>query len=58
MENVAVFNAVGYLWKKELPAGKPQRITKRPDFEFEPNFLQMEKPCCIQPGMIRRRCYL
>ncbi len=40
-----VFNAVGYLWKKELPAGKPQRITSQDDpgyneagFEFEPGF--------------------
>lgn len=33
-----VFNAVGYLWKKELPNGKPQRITKGLDFEFEPSF--------------------
>jgi imidazolonepropionase-like amidohydrolase/Tol biopolymer transport system component len=33
-----VFNAVGYLWKKELPAGKPQRITNGIDFEFEPSF--------------------
>ncbi|MEI9809598.1 MAG: hypothetical protein WDO16_18025 [Bacteroidota bacterium] len=33
-----VFNAVGFLWKKELPAGKPQRITTGTDFEFEPSF--------------------
>lgn len=33
-----VFNAVGYLWKKELPSGKPQRITGGTDFEFEPSF--------------------
>lgn len=33
-----VFNAVGYLWKKELPAGKPQRITSSTEFEFEPSF--------------------
>lgn len=33
-----LFNAVGYLWKKELPAGKPQRITNGIDFEFEPQF--------------------
>ena len=33
-----VFNAVGYLWKKELPSGKPQRITTGKDFEFEPSF--------------------
>ncbi|MCH4821826.1 amidohydrolase family protein [Gramella lutea] len=33
-----VFNAVGYLWKKSLPNGKPQRITDSEDFEFEPSF--------------------
>jgi imidazolonepropionase-like amidohydrolase/Tol biopolymer transport system component len=33
-----VFNAVGYLWKKELPNGKPQRITSGTAFEFEPSF--------------------
>src|SRR5690606_36917875 len=33
-----VFNAVGYLWKKNLPNGKPKRITEDIDFEFEPSF--------------------
>jgi Tol biopolymer transport system component len=33
-----VFNAVGYLWKKDLPNGIPQRLTKGKDFEFEPSF--------------------
>lgn len=33
-----VFNAVGYLWKKDLPNGKPVRITKDTNFEFEPAF--------------------
>ena len=33
-----VFNALGYLYKKELPNGKPQRITNGRDFEFEPAF--------------------
>lgn len=33
-----VFSAVGYLWKKELPNGKPQRLTTGDDFEFEPSF--------------------
>ena len=33
-----VFNAVGYIWKKELPNGKPERISKGKDFEFEPAF--------------------
>lgn len=33
------FSAVGHLWKKELPAGKPQRITaEAAGFEFEPSF--------------------
>ncbi|MBL7765027.1 MAG: PD40 domain-containing protein [Chitinophagaceae bacterium] len=33
-----VFNAVGYLWQKKLPNGKPERITQHTDFEFEPAF--------------------
>lgn len=33
-----VFNAAGYLWKKELPSGKPIRLTNGTDFEFEPSF--------------------
>ncbi len=33
-----VFNAVGYLWKKDLPSGKPTRLTKSENFEFEPTF--------------------
>ncbi|OJJ23312.1 amidohydrolase [marine bacterium AO1-C] len=33
-----IFNAVGYLWKRSLPKGKPQRLTKTSDFEFEPSF--------------------
>lgn len=36
-----VFNALGYLWKKELPDGKPERVSKErdvPHFEFEPVF--------------------
>lgn len=33
-----VFNAVGYLWKKSLPNGKPIRITNSTDFEYEPEF--------------------
>ncbi|WP_372917739.1 amidohydrolase, partial [Salegentibacter sp.] len=33
-----VFSAVGRLWKKDLPNGKPQRITKNEEFEFEPAF--------------------
>lgn len=33
-----VFNAAGYLWKKVLPDGKPERLTKGKDFEYEPVF--------------------
>ncbi len=37
-EKTMVFNALGYLWKKKLPNGKPQRITKAIDFESEASF--------------------
>lgn len=37
-EKMVVFNAVGYLWKKSLPDGKPERLTQAEDFEFEPSF--------------------
>jgi imidazolonepropionase-like amidohydrolase/Tol biopolymer transport system component len=33
-----VFNAVGYLWKKNLPDGTPVRLTNGGHFEFEPAF--------------------
>ena len=34
-----VFSALGQLWKKSLPNGKPQRLTSQSThFEFEPNF--------------------
>jgi imidazolonepropionase-like amidohydrolase/Tol biopolymer transport system component len=33
-----VFNAAGYLYKKELPNGAPERLTNGLDFEFEPKF--------------------
>lgn len=33
-----IFNAVGYLWKKQLPDGKVARLTKSNDHEFEPAF--------------------
>ncbi|WP_439883577.1 amidohydrolase family protein [Pontibacter sp. MBLB2868] len=33
-----VFNAAGHIYKKELPNGKPERITKDADFEFYPTF--------------------
>jgi imidazolonepropionase-like amidohydrolase/Tol biopolymer transport system component len=32
-----VFNAAGYLYKKDLPGGQPQRVTNGLDFEFEPD---------------------
>ena len=44
-EKTLVFNAVGYLWKKNLgkeetsaPPLPPSRLTKTSDFEFEPSF--------------------
>ncbi len=33
-----VFNAAGYIWKKELPNGTPSRVTSNTDLEFEPAF--------------------
>ena len=33
-----VFNAVGHLWKKELPNGQPLRLTQDLQLEFEPAF--------------------
>ena len=33
-----VFNALGYLWTKKLPNGKPKRLTNGSDFESEPSF--------------------
>jgi imidazolonepropionase-like amidohydrolase/Tol biopolymer transport system component len=33
-----VFNAAGFLWRKELPNGTPQRVTNSTHFEFEPAF--------------------
>ncbi|MCC9166213.1 amidohydrolase family protein [Pontibacter harenae] len=33
-----VFNAAGYIYKKELPNGKPERLTSSQDFEFYPAF--------------------
>ncbi|MBY0245606.1 MAG: amidohydrolase family protein [Sphingobacteriaceae bacterium] len=33
-----VFNAAGYLYKKELPNGNPERLTNETNFEFEPAF--------------------
>lgn len=37
-EKTLVFNAVGYLYKKILQDGKPERLTAGTDFEFEPAF--------------------
>jgi len=36
--NTLVFNAAGYLWKKNLPDGTPERLTNGTDLEFEPSF--------------------
>ncbi len=33
-----VFTAVGHLWSKRLPNGKPKRLTTNTDFEAEPAF--------------------
>ena len=33
-----VFNALGRLWRKSLPAGQPVRLTKSTSLEFEPAF--------------------
>ncbi len=35
---IVIFNAAGYLYKKELPNGVPERLTNGLDFEFEPKF--------------------
>lgn len=36
--DLLVFNAAGYLWKKELPGGTPRRLTDGSALEFEPSF--------------------
>jgi imidazolonepropionase-like amidohydrolase/Tol biopolymer transport system component len=33
-----VFSALGHLWTKKLPNGKPKRLTNSDDLEFEPSF--------------------
>jgi imidazolonepropionase-like amidohydrolase/Tol biopolymer transport system component len=33
-----LFQALGHIWKKELPNGVPSRLTVGTDFEFEPQF--------------------
>lgn len=37
-EKTLIFNAVGFLWKKELPNGTPARLSTSTDFEFEPSY--------------------
>ena len=37
-KKTVVYNALGYLWSKQLPNGAPKRLTTGPDFEFEPTF--------------------
>jgi imidazolonepropionase-like amidohydrolase/Tol biopolymer transport system component len=37
-EKTLIFNAAGFLWKKDLPNGTPERLTTGTDLEFEPNF--------------------
>lgn len=37
-QKTLVFNALGHLWAKKLPNGKPKRLTNGTDFEFEPAF--------------------
>ncbi|MCH2044379.1 MAG: amidohydrolase family protein [Saprospiraceae bacterium] len=33
-----VFNAMGHLWKKDMPNGTPTRLTDATEFEYEPSF--------------------
>ena len=35
---ILVFNAAGYLWTKQLPTGKPERLYNSDIFGFEPSF--------------------
>ena len=37
-EKMVIFNALGALWKMNLPNGSPQKISTGTDFEFEPAF--------------------
>ncbi len=37
-ERTVVFNALGRLWRKALPDGRPVRLTKTDAFEFEPSY--------------------
>jgi len=36
--NTLIFNAAGFLWRKSLPNGIPQRLTNGQNLEFEPSF--------------------
>lgn len=36
--NMVIFNAAGFLYKKDMPNGNPERLTNGLDFEFEPSF--------------------
>ena len=36
--NLIVFHAAGYLWKKSMPNGSPERLTRSVHFEYEPAF--------------------
>lgn len=37
-EKTLAFTALGYIWMKQLPSGKPERLTTGTDFEAEPAF--------------------
>ena len=37
-EKTIAFNALGFVWTKKLPNGKPKRLTKGTDLEAEPSF--------------------
>lgn len=37
-EKTLVFSAVGQLWQRSLPKGKPTPLTTGPDFAYEPQF--------------------
>ncbi|MEO1547054.1 MAG: amidohydrolase family protein [Bacteroidota bacterium] len=37
-QRTLVFNALGHIWSKKLPNGKPKRLTQAAEFESEPSF--------------------
>jgi len=43
---IMAFSALGHLWSKELPNGKPKRLTSVTDHEFEPAFSPDGKEIC------------